>query len=789
MIAPAIASPQPHLFPGNTAMAQLMRNHDWAQSSLGLPADWPLSLRSIVNLMLGSAFPMFIAWGPRLSLLYNDGYADLMGVKHPSSLGQPLLEVWHEIRGDVEPLARRSLDGESFYMENLPLRMQRRGFEEDTWFTFSYSPALDDEGRIAGVYCACVETTGMVLAERQQRFEQQRLQTLFQQTPGFTAVLRGPNHVFEIANDDYLKLTGFRDVIGKAVSVALPEVVDQGFIDLLDNVRRTGQAFVGKSMRIMLSQENGGPLSEAWLNFVYQPITNANGEVDGIFVQGYDVTEEQRTRDALLAFSNSIPAIAWVAAPSGELERVNSQWSSFTGQPDGDALGRGWSQALHPDDRSLMHSAWQAARSSGSEWQVEHRLRRRDGAWNWFLTRVAPQLDATGGVLRWFGTTTDIESARAAGETLRNADRQKDEFLATLAHELRNPLAPIRTAVQLLASPASAEATRSRATSVIERQVGHMAHLLDDLIDIARITQRRLELKKSRVALDAVVQVAVEAARPGADAKRHRLEVHLPAEKILFSVDQVRLAQVLSNLLNNAAKYTDAGGHIRLEVCIDGGWLVFKVTDNGIGLTADAADKVFAMFAQEQTALHRSEGGLGIGLALSRGLVELHGGTITATSAGLGQGSSFTVRLPLEDGGSPALASEKDTPRSGPTSDTRTVLLADDNRDAVDTLAEFIQLDGHAVHIAYDGIQAVEQALRLKPDVMVLDIGMPGLTGYEVAQRIRAQPAGDRPLLIAATGWGQEDDRQRALVAGFDMHLTKPFDPRQLLALIGNHQR
>ncbi|RZJ25004.1 MAG: response regulator, partial [Haliea sp.] len=442
--------------------------------------------------------------------------------------------------------------------------------------------------------------------------------------------------------------------------------------------------------------------------------------------------------------------------------------------------------ALHPDDHGMMQSAWQQARGQNAEWQVEHRLKRRDGAWHWFLTRVAPQVDATGSVLRWFGTTTNIETARAAAETLRNADRQKDEFLATLAHELRNPLAPIRTAVQLLASPASSDSTRSRATSVIERQVSHMAHLLDDLIDIARITQRRLELKKSRVALDAVVQVAVEAARPGADAKRHRLEVRLPAEKILLTVDQVRVAQVLSNLLNNAAKYTDPGGDIRLDVRADGEWLEFTVTDNGIGLGPGAADKVFAMFAQEQTALHRSEGGLGIGLALSRGLVELHGGTISAASAGLGQGSSFTVRLPCDPSATPA-APSVDNPHQTVAGATRTVLLADDNRDAVETLAEFIQLDGHAVHIAYDGVQAVEHALRLKPDVLVLDIGMPGMTGYEVAQRIRAQPDGDRPLLIAATGWGQEDDRQRALVAGFDMHLTKPFDPQQLLAVIAEY--
>lgn len=248
---------------GDTGVPRLMREQDWAISSLGTSVLWPQSLCSVVNLMLGSAFPMFVAWGPTLSLLYNDAYAEVLGAKHPQALGRPFYEAWHDIRADIEPLVQRALGGEAFFVENLPLRMRRHGYDEDTWFTFSYSPVRNEAGAIAGLYCACTETTAMVLAERHQRAEQERLQTLFSQAPGFVAVTRGPDHVFEIANHAYLQMTGFRDVIGKPVAEALPEVVEQGFVALFDKVFATGEPYVGRSVRLMLNSEPDAPLTEA----------------------------------------------------------------------------------------------------------------------------------------------------------------------------------------------------------------------------------------------------------------------------------------------------------------------------------------------------------------------------------------------------------------------------------------------------------------------------------------------------------------------------------------------
>ncbi|MBC7435969.1 MAG: PAS domain-containing protein, partial [Bdellovibrionales bacterium] len=737
-----ISNPQESLafLGGTSAMARAMREADWAASPLGPPQEWPQSLRSVVNLVLGSAFPMFVSWGPQLVTLYNDGYAVLCGEKHPAGLGQPILEIWSELRTDLEPLIARALAGESFFVENLLLRMRRHGFDEDTWFTFSYSPLVGEDGQIAGLYCTCIETTQSVRTQQQLRAREEWLQSLFHQAPGFAAVLRGPDHRFEMANQAYSVLTGNRPLVGMTVAQAMPEAMEQGFGRWLDKVYATGEAFVGRSVPVTVNQGEGKAPYETIIDFLYQPLRDAQGQVEGIFIQGHEVTEQHRAQQVLQAFSDSIPAIAWVAAPDGGLERFNAQWQDYTGQSAQLALGHGWVSAVHPDDLPKARAAWEAARGGNQAWQAEYRLRRQDGVYRWFLARVVPQLDESGRLLRWFGTTTDIDDARHATQTLRQADQQKDEFLATLAHELRNPLAPIRTAVHLLGRPNADEQTRSRAAEVIGRQVGYMARLLDDLIDVARITQRKLVLKKERVQVGSIVDAVLEAARPLADAKQHLLSAVLQDSKAEVLADPIRMAQVLINLLNNAVKYTDPGGSIQLAVRRESNELCLTVMDNGIGLTPLALEHVFAMFAQEQTAIERSEGGLGIGLALAKGLVQLHGGSLSAHSAGVGQGSSFVVRLPLDDGQEPpATACHGHNAAQVP---ARKVLLADDNRDSAETLADLLRSYGHDVHTAHDGAKAAELAMQLQPDVLILDIGMPGMTGYEVARHVRAQSWG-----------------------------------------------
>jgi signal transduction histidine kinase/ActR/RegA family two-component response regulator len=369
-------------------------------------------------------------------------------------------------------------------------------------------------------------------------------------------------------------------------------------------------------------------------------------------------------------------------------------------------------------------------------------------------------------------------------QQLRDSDRRKDEFLAVLAHELRNPLAPIRNSLQLLRMGNGNGEIIEQARSVMERQLEHMVHLIDDLLDVSRITRGKIQLRKERVELAAAVQSALEAARPLIEASNHELTVRLPPEPTYLDADPTRLAQVFSNLLTNAAKYTERAGRIWLTVERQSGDAVVSVRDTGIGIAAEYLPRVFQMFSQVAPALERSQGGLGIGLSLVKGLVEMHGGTVEAHSDGPGKGSQFVVRLPVVDLLTHrSIDPERDAAASARCSPSR-ILVVDDNRDSVDSLATVLQLQGHDIQTARDGVEAVQAAAAFRPNLVLLDIGLPKMNGYEAAQRIRQHDWGKTMVLIAMTGWGQDEDKRRALQAGFDHHMTKPVDPVALEKLM-----
>jgi PAS domain S-box-containing protein len=372
---------------------------------------------------------------------------------------------------------------------------------------------------------------------------------------------------------------------------------------------------------------------------------------------------------------------------------------------------------------------------------------------------------------------------RQSEEALRDADRRKDEFLALLAHELRNPLAPIRYALAANRKSGRTAEQRKRAEELIERQVTHMSRLLDDLLDVSRITRSTLELKMNPTELTLVVGSAIETARPIINTKHHSLSVDLPKQAVRLEADAVRLAQVFSNLLINAAKYTDPGGHIQLRASREENEIVVAVRDNGIGISADMMPRLFAMFSQAQAALGRAEGGLGIGLSLVRGLVTLHGGSVEAHSDGPGCGSEFIVRLPARTPQEePAdVDVDADVPAAGA---GMKILVVDDNRDAADACAALLELSGHHVQTAYAGRRALELAEAFRPHALLLDIGLPDLDGYQLAAKIRAAPWGRGITLIAVTGWGQEEDRRRAFDAGCDHHLTKPIAAETVESLL-----
>ena len=401
---------------------------------------------------------------------------------------------------------------------------------------------------------------------------------------------------------------------------------------------------------------------------------------------------------------------------------------------------------------------------------------------------VSPIRDSSGKVVGASKVARDITERKQAELALRDVDRRKDEFLAILAHELRNPLAPIRNSLHILRLTSQHDPVGERVGDMMDRQVSHMVRLVDDLLEVSRITSGKIALRKERVDLAAVVKNSVETSRPLIEAVEHHLMLAFPAEPLIVDGDPIRLAQVFANLLNNSAKYTDAGGEIRITAHSEDGWAVVSVRDTGAGIPREMLPSVFELFTQIDRHADRAQGGLGIGLTLVKSLVEMHGGTVQANSAGLGKGSEFVVRLPLvpdrhtaDFSAAPEISSSLLKPRR--------VLVVDDNRDAAESMGILLKLLGADVHVAYGGAEALEALPAYRPDVVILDIGMPGMDGYEVARRIRQQPEFQKVTLIALTGWGQDEDRRRSHTAGFDYHLIKPADIDALQALLALVER
>jgi len=500
---------------------------------------------------------------------------------------------------------------------------------------------------------------------------------------------------------------------------------------------------------------------------------------------------EQRFRE----LSDAMPQIVWGADPDGRLDYCNRRWEEFTGRASCEGEENGWRSVLHPDDVRPSFERWGAAIATGEPYQTEHRFWDRNrGEYRWFLDRALPVRNAAGAVVRWYGTCTDIDDQKRAEGALREADRRKNEFLATLAHELRNPLAPVRNALRLMKPTAGngeapvAGGEHEALRVMMERQVLNMSRLVEDLLDVSRIDSGKIELRKQAVDLVGVARHAVDAGRPFLESRQHELVVSLPDSAIPVEADPTRLEQILDNLLTNAAKYTDPGGRVWLTVGREGDTAVVRLRDTGIGIEPAMLARVFDLFVQADRRTDLAQGGLGIGLSLVKSLVELHGGTIHAHSEGRGQGTEFVVRLPVfkaadaTDGGAPPAAGPAEAGRPA----RRKILVVDDNQDAADSLARILtRLYKQDVRVAYDGPSALEAAATFRPEVVLLDIGLPGMDGYEVARRLREAPGLHNALLVAVTGWGQEQDRKRSQEAGFHVHLVKPVEPdavRDLLA-------
>jgi two-component system CheB/CheR fusion protein len=502
-----------------------------------------------------------------------------------------------------------------------------------------------------------------------------------------------------------------------------------------------------------------------------------------------DITQRTEVEAALReseerfrALADASPALIFQFDAGGRAVYLNQRFATLVGCQPALLLGAGWQEIVHPDDLQGGMDALARSIRERSACHMRARLRAADGQWRWYESHSVPWYGADGDYRGLVGIAIDITDAVQAERALRDADRRKDEFLATLAHELRNPLAPISNAVRLLGRP-DGRRSADRLVEMVERQVRHIVRLVDDLMEVSRITRGKLELNMEPLELSQAVQAALEISQPAIDQGRHQLTVTLPAEPLRLVADKVRLTQVFANLLNNAAKFTDPGGKISLTAWREGDEALVAVRDTGVGIAPEQLPRVFEMFAQVQREGARGVGGLGIGLTMARSLVDLHGGSIGVASEGPGHGSEFMVRLPLAPPAPGALGSSEPNVAHAPLAGRR-VLVVDDNRDAADSLALLLEADGAVVQVAYNGEAALRAVESFVPHAMLLDLGMPGMDGYEVAQRLQPAPGKARPLLVALTGWGQESDRRATSASGFDYHLTKPVDLATLTMLL-----
>jgi signal transduction histidine kinase/ActR/RegA family two-component response regulator len=507
------------------------------------------------------------------------------------------------------------------------------------------------------------------------------------------------------------------------------------------------------------------------------------------------IVEAERTgRERLRMALTAARMVAWQFDPSTGAVVMSDNITDVFGLPVGTSDIAQALAILHPDDVDQHHTLIDQAARRNEGFVSEFRIFRPDtGAMQWMEERGHSVRETPGGPTRLVGVVMDITGRKRAEDELRRlaaelseADRRKDEFLATLAHELRNPLAPIRNGLELMKLVGGEAPIVAEARTMMDRQLTQMVRLVDDLMDVSRISGGKIELRKERVSLATVVHSAVETSRPQIEKMGHKLTINLPAQPIFMDADLTRLAQVFLNLLNNAAKYSDRGGDIRLTAHQQGRDVVVSVVDNGIGIAVDQLQRIFDMFIQVDRSLEKSHGGLGIGLTLVKRLVELHGGFVEAKSDGPGMGSEFVVRLPVV-----ADASLSQSLHPGDSSGAKTslrILIVDDNRDGADSLSAMLRLMGNDTLTAYDGRQGIEAARKFRPDVILLDIGLPLVNGYEVCRRIREQPWCQDTVFIAVTGWGQEQDRRRSQEAGFDRHMIKPVDPAALMKLLSTHQ-
>jgi PAS domain S-box-containing protein len=800
----------PSFLAGGGALGERMRSSDWNQSTFGAPAEWPQALQSAVSLMLNSKFPMFVAWGDDLSFLYNDAYVPVLGSKHPAALGKPFEQVWQEIWGDLKPLVQRALAGQATWLDDLPLRMKRNGYEEQTYFTFSYSPIRDEIGAVSGLFCACMETTEKVEAVRRNAAERERIGDLFAKAPAFMASLSSLAHVFEFVNPAYLQLVGYRDIVGKPVREALPELAGQGFYELLDQVYTSGEPFIGRQLGVNIQREPGGAFEQAFIDFVYQPVRDDAGKVNGIFVSGYDVTELRQTQDRLRLAQRAGNIGAFEVRPANRTIAVTPEFCRLWGVEVQEILSIDETlAAVHPDDRHRLLTG-EPQITSDAMGYIEYRIIRPDnGEVRWIARRAEALREDRGSVVRYAGVIYDITEKRRVEEDLRLLNENLEQRVAERTVELEHAHEALR---------------QSQKMEAVGQLTGGIAHdfnnLLQGITGSLEIVQRRIAQGRTQD-VDRFIDGAMTSASRAA-ALTHRLLAFsrrqpldprpVNANRLVMSMEELlrrttgesvhleiatasdlwqtlcdphQLESALLNLAINARDAMPMGGKVTVKTCNahlcsaeavqsrdvpSGQYVCVCVSDTGTGMNKETIARAFEPFFTTKPIGQ----GTGLGLSMVYGFARQSGGYAKIYSE-LSKGTTFKLYLPRYNGVAEDDASAAATGAAPHTAqDGRVVLIVEDEGAVRTLVVEAITEMGYQALEAVDGpsgLAILQSTQRI--DVLVTDVGLPGLNGRQLADAARAS----RPKLkiLFMTGYAESAAVSEGFLGQGMELLTKPF--------------
>lgn len=728
---------------------------------------------------------------------YINGVAEsLTGWSQQEARGKPLDVVFHIVnevtRRPVQNPATRTLrEGVVVGLANHTVLIKKNG--EECPIDDSAAPIRNEQGYVSG----CVLIFRDVTAQRQVEREKAnqlltaRLLASIVESSNDAIVSKSLDGIIQSWNAAAERLFGFtaEQAVGQHISLVIPPDRIAEEDEIIAKLR------AGQRIEHYETERKRSDGQRIMVSLTISPLQDNSGNVIGVSKIVRDITERKRVererQNFVTVVENSTDFIG-MCDLDGLPFFVNHAGLEMVGlESIEDARRTKLQEFFFPEDQEMIMNDFLSAVQKNGHGEVEVRFRHfKTGAARWMVYKVLLLTNAANEPIGYATVSQDVTDRKRLEDDLRRlaadlseTDRRKNEFLATLAHELRNPLAPMSNMLEVVKRANNDVEVVKRAHDTIERQLGQLVRLVDDLLDLNRITHDRLELRRSEVELSSVIEQAIEVARPLLDSAGQELIVDLPGEPIFLNADRARLAQVFGNLLNNSSKYTRPKGSISLSAKRDGEEVVVSVKDNGAGIPPDKLDSIFDMFMQIDGTAERSQGGLGIGLTLVKRLAEMHGGSIKAQSDGDGQGSEFIVRLPVLNKSTVGSQARPDVTRQSPSQ--RRIVIVDDNRDSADSLAMLLEITGNQTFMAHDGIEAIEVIEKQRPEVVLLDIGLPGLNGYEVCRRVREQQWGKDIVMIALTGWGQEDDRRKSEEAGFNSHLVKPVDYNKLLALLG----